>query len=70
LEKDSGPGYAVGAGIIYNLGNFFIEAQYISFWSRQAEFGNKPVQGSFSNYSTLYPGSNHFEIIFGYRIVL
>jgi len=70
LEKDSGPGYVVGAGLIYNLGIFFIEAQYISFWSRQAEFGSKPVQGSFSNYSTLYPGSNHIEIIFGYRIVL
>ncbi len=70
LEKDKGPGYTAGGGIIYNLSNFFIEAQYNIFGSRQAEFGNKPELGSFSNYSTLYPGSNHFEIIFGYRFVL
>jgi len=70
LEKDKGPGYTAGGGIIYNLSNFFIEAQYNFFGSRQAEFGNKPELGSFSNYSTLYPGSNHFEIIFGYRFVL
>ena len=70
LEKDSGPGYTAGGGLIYNLGKFFIEAQYNLFGSRQAEFGNKPVLGSFSNYSTLYPGSNHVEIIFGYRFIL
>jgi hypothetical protein len=70
LEKDSGPGYVAGGGLIYNLGKFFIEAQYNLFGSRQAEFGSKPVQGSFNNYSPLYPGSNHFEIIFGYRFIL
>jgi hypothetical protein len=69
-EKDSGPGYAVGGGLIYCLGNFFIEAQYILFGSKQAEFGSKPVQGSFTNYSTLYPGSNHLEVILGYRFIL
>lgn len=70
LEKDSGPGYAAGGGFIYYLSNFYIEGQYVIFGSKQAEFGTKPAQGVFANYSTLYPGSNHFEIIFGYRIVL
>lgn len=70
LEKDRGPGYVFGGGMIFNLGKFYIEAQYNLFGSEQAEFGTKPVQGVFRNYSTLYPGSNHFSVILGYRFVL
>lgn len=70
LEKDSAPGYVLGGGMIYNFSQFYIEAQYSLFGSRQAKFGTPPTQGVFVNYSTLYPGSNHFEIIFGYRIIL
>lgn len=70
LEKASGIGYAAGGGLIYNLSNFFIEAQYVFFGSKEAEFGRKPVEGEFRSYNTLYPGSNRLEIILGYRFVL
>ncbi len=70
IEKDSGPGLITGGGLIYNLSNFYLEVQYIFFTSRQAEFGKNPAPGEFGNYNTLYPGSNHLEVILGYKFIL
>lgn len=70
IEKDSGPGLITGGGLIYNMSSFYLEVQYILFMSRQAKFGKEPAPGEFSNYNTLYPGSNHLEVIFGYKFIL
>ena len=70
IEKDSGPGLITGGGLIYNLSRFYLEVQYIFFTSRQAKFGKEPAPGEFSNYNTLYPGSNHLEVILGYKFIL
>ncbi len=70
LEKASGPGYAAGGGLIYSFSNFYIEAQYIFFGSKEAEFGHKPVEGEFRSFNTLYPGSNHLDVIVGYKFAL
>ena len=70
LERDSGPGYHIGGGVIYNLGNLYIETQYIFFGSNQAKFGKEPALGEFANYNILNPGANHFGIIIGYKFTL
>ncbi|OGU65908.1 MAG: hypothetical protein A2499_04755 [Stygiobacter sp. RIFOXYC12_FULL_38_8] len=66
LEKDSGPAYMLGGGLIYNLYGFFIDIQYFFFGSRQAVFGKEPLPGEFSNQYKLYPGSNQFNVMIGY----
>ena len=62
--------YSIGAGMIYNFSSFYIEAQYLFFNSKQAEFGSVPQQGEFGNYYKLYTGENHLSIIVGYKFLL
>ncbi len=69
LEKDKGPGYLTGGGLTYELYNFFIDAQYFFFGSRQAVFGRDPRQGEFTNQYKLYPASNLVNVMIGYRII-
>ncbi len=69
LEKDKGPGYAAGGGLIFSMYNFFVDAQYFFFNSRQAVFGEVPKTGQFTNQYKLYPGSNIVNIMFGYKFI-
>ena len=69
LEKDSGPGYVIGGGLMYNLYGFFLDVQYFFFSSRLAVFGKEPLPGEFTNQYKLYPGSNQINVMLGYRFV-
>ncbi len=69
LEKSKGPGYTAGGGLVYNFYNFFVDAQYFFFGSKKAVFGKEPLPGEFTNQYKLYPASNLFNIMLGYRIV-
>ncbi len=69
LEKNRGPGYTAGGGLLLNIYNFIIDAQYFFFGSNKAVFGKEPLPGEFTNQYKLYPGSNVVNVMLGYRII-
>ncbi len=66
-EEDSDLGYSLSLGAVYSFYDFFIDVQYYFWSSREAVFGEEPQQGEISSQYKLYPGSNQFHIILGYR---
>ncbi len=68
--SDSDFGYSLSAGIIYTFSDFFIDMQYYFWSSREAEFENRNPSGDFTDKFGLYPGSNQFHVIIGYKFKL
>ncbi len=66
-ESASGIGFAVGGGIEYTLGGFFLGVQYSFFGTEEAKFGPNPVDGELTTQYELFIGSNQVEVDFGYR---
>ncbi len=70
VEKDNGFSYLLSVGTGYTFGNFLIKLQYQLLRSKDASFGKIPSETEFTNYYTLYTGSQQLQILLGYRFNL
>ncbi len=67
VEKDNGFSYLLSVGTGHTFGNFLIRLQYQLLRSKDASFGKIPSETEFTNYYTLYTGSQQLQILLGYR---
>lgn len=68
-EEDEDLGYNAGCGLVYHMGSFFLDVQYMFWGSREAKFGKEPESGEFTNLYKLFPGANLINVVLGYSYV-
>ncbi len=68
--ENSDFGYSLSAGLMYTYKNFFIDLQYYFWSSREAVFKQGSDADEFATEYKLYPGSNQFNVIVGYKFKL